>query len=135
MLLTAVLPWTCFLGPLSRPCCSYGEDSLDVTKVRALTSFDFIASNYKALVQRYALDLSEAFPEKKVEAQGVFATPATSHCLPTAAKESHQAADQGNCGPCQQRSHLGTPEARHVRTGEDAVADVIAGKERLWLIS
>jgi thiamine kinase-like enzyme len=45
---------------------SYGEDSLDVTKVRALTSFDFIASNYKALVQRYALDLSQAFPEKKV---------------------------------------------------------------------
>lgn len=45
---------------------SYGEDSLDVTKVLALTSFDFIASNYNALVQRYALNLHEAFPDSKV---------------------------------------------------------------------
>ncbi|KAI9101842.1 hypothetical protein DFS34DRAFT_683946 [Phlyctochytrium arcticum] len=31
----------------------YGEDSLDVTKQKTLTKFDFCAMNYRALVQRY----------------------------------------------------------------------------------
>ncbi|KAI9011347.1 hypothetical protein BC832DRAFT_613569 [Gaertneriomyces semiglobifer] len=31
----------------------YGEDSLDVTKQKTLTKFDFCAINYKALVKRY----------------------------------------------------------------------------------
>jgi hypothetical protein len=50
---------------IEAPGRSYGEDSLDVTKTCMLENFDFMASNYSAMLQRHdAKDLGNAFQGK-----------------------------------------------------------------------
>lgn len=43
--------------------CSYGDDGLDVTKAKMLGNFGFLASNYRAMLDRVGAESSENFDQ------------------------------------------------------------------------
>ena len=64
----------------------YGEDALDVTKLKYLTKFDFSARNYRALLSKYRPDIALQVVDQDRGACGVVMLPSppfpTSHPVP-----------------------------------------------------